>query len=170
MPKVRKNLVVNGLSGMLGDQVVFRHMRDGSTVVASKPDFSRRKFSEEQVTHQSRFREAVMYARMAAKTQPIYTELAAGTMKNAYNIALSDWFNAPVIHEATREAGVVRVRASDNVKVARVQVTVLDEGGNVSEKKEAVQVSDEWWEAACSAERVTVEVWDLAGNRVVCNA
>jgi hypothetical protein len=172
MPKVRKNVVIRGLSGMLGDQIVFRHMRDGSTVVAAKPDFSGRKFSGEQVSHQERFREAAAYAQAAAKREPIYAELAAGTMKNAYNVALSDWFNPPVIHEVRRDEGVIRVRASDNVKVAGVQVKVLDAAGVVVAEGEAVQVDSEWWEfagggLAAEGQRVVAKVWDLAGNVVM---
>ena len=37
------------------------------------------------------------YARDAARSQPIYAQLAAGTMKNAYNVAHGDWFHPPVI-------------------------------------------------------------------------
>jgi hypothetical protein len=53
-----------------------------------KPDFSKREFGERQLSHQQRFQEAAAYANAATKNQPIYAELAAGTMKNAYNIAL----------------------------------------------------------------------------------
>ncbi len=69
------------------------------------------------------------YAREAAKSQPIYEELAAGTIKSAYNFALSDWFNPPVIHCVERRDGLIRVEASDNVMVTKVVVTILDSGG-----------------------------------------
>ena len=85
--------------------LVFRQMPDGSTWVSGTPDFSQRKFSKGQKNHQRRFKEAAAYARDAAKTQPVYAELAKGTVKNAYNIALSDWFNPPVVRAAHRAAG-----------------------------------------------------------------
>ncbi len=167
MAKVKRNVMVSGLSGTLGKDLVFRQMKDGSTVVSAKPDFSKRVFSEGQLTHQSRFQRAAAYASKAAKTNPIYAELAKGTTKTAYNVALSDWFEAPIIHEVRREKGCVRVRATDNVRVAKVVVMILDEREVISEKGEGVRGEGDWWEYVTMAEgRVRVEVWDWAGNVV----
>lgn len=167
MAKVRSNVLVRGLSGAVGGQVVLRHMRDGSTVMADMPDFSNRKFGQEQKDHQSRFQQAVAYAKDAAQRYPIYAELAAGTLKNAYNVALSDWFNPPVIHKIERAQGCIRILASDNVMVARVQVTVLDEEGVIRERGEGVRGEGDWWEFVSNAEgQVSAEAWDLAGNKV----
>ena len=167
MAKVKNNVVVQGISGGI-KELVFRQMPDGSTYVSGKPDFSRRKFSKGQKDHQSRFQQAVAYAREAAKAQPIYAELAAGTIKSAYNFALSDWFNPPVIHKIERVDGHIRVQASDNVMVTKVLVTVLDEVGKAVEKKEAVQMEKNWWEVELVAEgKVMAEAWDLAGNVVI---
>jgi len=143
-------------------------MRDGSTVAAKMPDFGNRKFSQEQMGHQSRFQEAVMYAKAAAEKHPIYTVLTAGTLKNAYNVALSDWFHASVIHKITRESGCIRVWASDNVCVVRLQVTILDEEGEIRETGEgAWKVESGWWEYGTSVEgKVMAGAWDLAGNVV----
>ena len=166
MAKVIRNPVMQGISGAVGN-LVFRQMPDGSTYVSAKPDFSRRKFSEGQKEHQSRFQRAVAYARDAAKSQPIYGELAAGTIKSAYNFALSDWFNPPVIHCVERRNGLIRVEATDNVMVTKVVVTILNVDGNVIEKGEAVKVDERWWEYAAGMEgKVAVEAWDLAGNVV----
>jgi len=166
MAKARSNVIVRGLSGKLGEQVMLRHMRDGSTIMAKLPDFSKRKFSAEQKEHQSRFQRAVAYAK-AAYRHPIYAEIAAGTLKNAYNVALSDWFHPPVIHQVERAEGCIRIWASDHVMVTRVQVTVLDEEGGVRERGEGVRGEGDLWEYASGAEgRVVAEAWDLAGNRV----
>ena len=164
MAKVRKNSIAHGFSGGVGD-IVFQHMPDGNTYARGKPDFSHRKFSKGQKQHQSRFQLAVMYAREAAKTQPIYTKLAAGTIMSAYNFALSDWFNPPVIHKIERKDGRVRVQASDNVMVVKVVITVLDDEGKVVEKKDAGKIEGDWWEVELIGDgKVVVEAWDLAGN------
>ena len=166
MAKVIRNPVMQGISGGVGN-LVFRQMPDGSTYVSAKPNFSHRKFSEGQKEHQSRFQRAVAYARDAAKSQPIYGELAAGTIKSAYNFALSDWFNPPVIHCVERRNGLIRVEATDNVMVTKVVVTILDEDGNVIEKGKALKVDERWWEYAAGMEgNVAAEAWDLAGNVV----
>jgi hypothetical protein len=167
MAKVKNNPVVEGISGSVGG-MVFRQLPGGETWVSGKPDFSRRKFSEGQKNHQSRFKEAVAYAREAAKTHPIYAQLAAGTVKSPYNWALSDWFNPPVIHTIERKDKLIRVEASDNVMVKKVQVTILDAEGKVLEQGEAIQIKgSEWWEYASLKEgNAVAEAWDLAGNGV----
>ena len=164
MAKVKKNPIVRGISGKIGN-LVFRQMPGGETYVSGVPNFDKRKFSKGQKDHQSRFKMAVAYAREAAKTQPIYAKLAEGTGMSAYNFALSDWFNPPVIHTVERVDGKVRVQASDNVMVVKVVVSILDEERKVLEKKEAVQADGDWWEVELAADgKVVAEAWDLAGN------
>jgi hypothetical protein len=166
MAKITRKGVVQGLSGSIRD-LVFRQMPDGSTRVSRKPDFSRRKFSQGQKDHQNRFQQAVAYAREAAKVQPIYTELARGTTKNAYNWALSDWFNPPVIYRIKRSKGMIQVQASDNVMVTKVWIEILDKDGKVLEQGEARQVDSDWWEYVSNVEgTIQATAWDLAGNQM----
>ncbi len=165
MAKVRDNILMRGLSGKLGNQVVFRILRDGRTIVCNKPDFSNRKLSKDQKEHHKRFKAAAAYARVAARTNPIYAQLAEGTMKNAYNVALGDWFHPPVIQHVERRGRTIQVQASDDVMVAGVQVMILDEQGKVMEKGDALRGKDDWWEYAPTAEgKVALEARDLAGN------
>ena len=46
MAKVKKNMIVSGLSGSLGRDHYARITRDGRTIISAKPDFSNRQFSE----------------------------------------------------------------------------------------------------------------------------
>ncbi len=164
MAKVKKNPIVRGISGKIGN-LVFRQMPNGETYVSGTPNFDKRKFSKGQKDHQSRFKQAVAYAREASKSQPIYARLAEGTVMSAYNFALSDWFQTPVIHKIERGDGRVRVQASDNVMVVKVVVTVVDEEGVVVEKKEAIQTDGDWWEVELAGEgKIVAEARDLAGN------
>ena len=165
MAKVIDNILVRGLSGKLGDQVVIRRLRDGRTIVCNKPDFSQRKLSKGQKEHHKRFQAAAAYARQASRTNPIYAQLAEGTMKNAYNVALGDWFHPPVIQRVERRGKIIRAQATDDVLVASVQVMVLDKQRKVAEKGEAVRKKGDWWEYASSADGlVIVEARDMAGN------
>ena len=169
MAKVANNILLRGVSGKLGG-IVIRQMRDGSIRLSAPPDFSNRQFSSAQKEHQKRFKKAAAYARQAAQVEPIYAELAERTMRSAYNIALSDWFNPPVIHHIERRAGRILVQASDDVRVATVRVQILDEKGKVLEEGEAIQsnpeIGSEWWEYISNTEGQTIvaEAWDLAGN------
>jgi hypothetical protein len=105
---------------------------------------------------------------VASKTNPLYAELAKGTSKNAYNLPLSDWFHAPVIPEVTWQDGRICVEVTDNVQVANVRITILDDKrseGQTLEQGEAAQVNDAWWEYETSAEgKVIVEAFNPAGN------
>ena len=166
MAKVRDNLITEGLSGKLGKRLVARHMRDGRTIIATRPNYTGHKWTPGQRTHHSRFQEASAYASMASKSNPLYAALAAGTAKNAYNLALSDWFKPPVIHQVTRQAGSIRVHATDNVQVTEVRVTISDQQGNTLEQGRAVPLEKgAWWEYASTTEgSVHVEAFDPAGN------
>ena len=81
MAKVRRNAIIRELSGKLGD-VVFRQMKDGTTIITRKPDFSNRQFSQDQLDVQDRMKLAAAYG-VASKENPIYVEKAKGTDKNA---------------------------------------------------------------------------------------
>jgi len=164
MAKVVMNELMKALSGQIGG-LVFRQMPNGDVLVSMAPNFSRRKFSKGQKKHQQSFREAAAYARSAAKTQPIYAELAKGTL-TAYNIAVSDWFNPPVIHKVQQKDGRILIEASDNVMVTKVVVTVRDDQGAVLEKGEATRGEGNWWEYIPKTIRntITTEAWDLARN------
>ena len=167
MAQVKTNAIVRGLSGKFGDQIVFRHLRDGRTIMCARPDFSRRKLSKDQKKHHEKFKAAAAYARTASLSQPIYAELAAGTMKNAYNVALGDWFHPPVIHHIEKRDGKIIIQASDDVCVASVVVMVLDEEGKVIEKGEGIRGKGDLWEYTQTASRkVIVDVQDLPGIRV----
>jgi len=57
MAKASKKGTTHGWSGSIG-RLVFRQMTDGSTRVSVKPDFSERKFSQAQIDHQNKVRDA----------------------------------------------------------------------------------------------------------------
>jgi len=62
--------------------------------------------------------------------------------------------------------GKIFVAASDNVVVAKVVVTVLDNAGTVLEKGKAIAGKGDWWEYVpkTMGKMITAEAWDLAGN------
>lgn len=165
MAKVISNIAMSGLSGTLGKDLYIRQTRDGRTIISAKPDFSNRQFSEGQLDHQSCMKQAAAYAKVASKDNPIYAEKAAGKAKNAYNVALGDWFKPPGIRRIERNQGRIRVDASDDVMVTRVTVTILDDDGQPLEQGEAELVLGVWWDyRATNRARIQVEACDLAGN------
>ncbi len=176
MAKVDRNLVIMGLSGSLGDQLVIQAGRGGQTIIRAKPRPRKAKSTPAQEARIQRFREATAYAKDAATRESIYAEKAAGTVLTAYNVALADWFLPPEILEVdvggwTGRAGVtVRIRARDDVRVKTVRVMIVNAGGNEVEHGAATQVEGLWWEYVttvdCSTERaqVVVTAEDLPGH------
>jgi hypothetical protein len=174
MTKVLYNGSILSFRGKIGS-LIFRQLPDGTTVVTQGPPPKTRrqkrrakeKRSPAQKAHNSRFREAVDYAR-TAQVQSIYTELAAtAPMKTAYNFALSDWWHAPEIHHIERNEERIRVQATDDVLVTKVQVTIMDEDGKVLEKGEASRGEGDWWEFASLTQGKTIkaQAWDLPGHK-----
>ena len=140
MAIVRKNLVIQGLSGSLGDQLVIRQAKGGQTVVATTPSFdSDREFSEAQLENMERFRQATVYAK-DAREEDVYVEKAEGTPQTAYNVAMADWFHTPEVLEIDMSAWggvqgqIIRIKAIDDVQVAQVNVVITDEQGNAIEQ------------------------------------
>jgi hypothetical protein len=175
MTKVLFHGSIKGFRGRIGN-LIFRQLPDGSTVVTQAPPKknsrqkkrAKLKRSAHQQAHNSRFQEASAYAKQAAKVHAVYADLAAVTpMKTAYNFALSDWWHAPVIHRIQRRKGCIRVEASDNIMVARVRVTILDEQGAVLEKGEATRTKGNWWKfpSHAAGTKIVAEAWDLAKNK-----
>lgn len=176
MAKVKKNVVMNGLSGMLADQVVVKQDKAGRTIITVKPTFrDDREFSEAQQEQIEAFREAAQYAKVAAKTEAIYAEKAEDTPRSGYNVAIADWFHEPEVDEIdlsgwTGQAGQsIRIKALDDVKVERVTVLITDEADVLIEQGAAVQEDGLWWvytttQAASGQPKVMAVARDLPGN------
>jgi hypothetical protein len=173
MPRVIFHGSIQGFRGKLGN-LIFRQLPDGTTVVSKAPPKKTRrqkkraklKRSPAQKAHNNRFREAVAYAR-AAQVKPLYVELAAVTpMNTAYNLALRDWWEPPVIQRIERQEGRILVEATDNIMVSRVWVSILDEDGQLLEAGEGTRGAGDCWELASRAQGKTIiaEAWDLPGH------
>src|SRR5215208_4128213 len=105
MAKVKRNMIISGVSGSLGEDYYARITRDGRTIISHKPDFGNRQFSEAQRNVQNRTKQAAAYAKVASRENPIYAQEAKGTALNAYNVALRDWHRPPVIHSMNMDFG-----------------------------------------------------------------
>ena len=176
MAKADRNVMMRGLQGSVGEQVVLKADKAGRTIVSNKPVFREDwVFTAAQCAQQRRFRAARAYAR-GAKHLAIYQARAEGTPQTPSNVAMTDWFHPPEIREIDlsewreRAGGVIRVRAVDDVMVKQVWVTILDEAGEVVEEGEGVRGEGDWWayHAAVPAAgnlKVLVRADDLPGHQ-----
>ena len=179
MAKVGDNIVTTGLSGKLGNLLVFRNV-GGKTVVSSAPKKKQSAPSEAQEKHRLKFQEAILYARssMADNNVKDGYKAAAQEGESAFNVAVADFFNAPSIHEIdvsnyTGQPGsYIQIRAIDDFSVKEVSVTIQNADGSEVEHGMAVQQPGAiWWRytavqtnQSLTGDRIVVRVSDLPGN------
>jgi signal peptidase I len=173
MAKQKGNVVTHGLSGKVGDLLVFRQV-DGKTVVSKIPE-QPKKVSEEQLKHQKRFQRATIYGKSIA-ADPQLKELYNAEAKKkkgvtAYNIAVADYLNAPDIEDVdltgyTGTAGdEIRIIASDDFAVKEVHVSISNVDGGLIEEGYASQLVGNLWIYVASKNND-----NLAGDRIVVTA
>lgn len=179
MSKVGNNIVTQGLSGMLGNQLVFR-MRGSQTYVAKAPVKKEHEKTEAQIQHQRRWQEAILYAKGAIATPEVKEayKAAAGENLTAYNVAVADFMNAPHIDEINisqytgQPGSTILVRAVDDFNVAQVTVAIYNPDGSLVEQGNAVaEVGGALWKYTATAtntdlsgDKIVIRVSDVPGN------
>jgi hypothetical protein len=99
MAKQKGNVVTHGLSGKIGDLLIFRQ-RDGQTIVSKIPE-QQKTVSEKQTEVRKRFQQATLYAKISIATPGVKERYDSEAKKRkgmtAYNVAVADFYNAPDI-------------------------------------------------------------------------
>ena len=96
MAKVVSNLILQGLSGRLGRQLVVRQRRDGSYVVAAAPPRNTGRVpTEGQRAYREQFSAAIAYAK-SVKNNPDVIAAAREHGKTPFNWAVSDFLSRRV--------------------------------------------------------------------------
>lgn len=178
MAKLYSTIFARGLAGIVDEFVV--QTCSGQSITANKALFDDERESIQSLKpDQAAVLEATTYANFA-KTQDVYINKELETGVTAYNIAIADWFVAPRVLEIdverwTGEIGqTIRVKARDNVSVAKVSVVIRDADGKLLETGEAIQseAGSAWWNyttkthvAMTPFPSVKAIVQDLPGNR-----
>ena len=96
MAKINKNIIIEGLSGSLGGQLVIQYGKGGMTIVRTRPRPSNKPPTEAQLEARARFQEAAAYAK-DSKDEAAYIEQAEGTSQSSYNVAIADWYHSPEV-------------------------------------------------------------------------
>ncbi|WP_207425062.1 hypothetical protein [Pedobacter sp. SYSU D00535] len=147
MAKSKNNILTHGLSGLVGDLVVFRQ-RNGATIVANKPKQSTVPLSPEQILARKRFRSASAYAKAvvddAAKSAIYQTSLKRGS--SIYVMAVTDYLTPPEIDDINllgysgNIGQQIILNALDDFTVTSVRVEIKNADGTVLEEGAAAQV------------------------------
>lgn len=183
MAKLTQHFLGRAISGMIGRQLVFRRVRN-KTIVAAAPSPAKTS-SKAQQQQRKRFKEAMRYA----KAQMADTESKAAyeavarirEMPNAFNVAVSDFFNAPEIApvDLSRYTGKIGdkivAKVTDDFMVDSVWVRICDGSGNLLEEGGAcMQLNRVDWHYTSTAApvnstgiQVIITAKDLPGNETV---
>ncbi|MFD1628624.1 hypothetical protein [Pseudopedobacter beijingensis] len=179
--KVVDNDLVMGASGKIGKMLVFRQ-KAGKTIIA-KRGIRTAPLSVDQEAVTERFREAAIYAKKVSDDplkKALY-EAVAKPGQTAFNLALADFWKAPVVKKITLDdyngqiGGTILVRAIDNFKVETVTVQILDGNSSILETGQAILQDNglDWLYTATvensslQASTVRVTASDLPGNKTV---
>lgn len=180
MSKIQNNPLLKGASGMLGKVVVYREVR-GKVIMANRPKKSAT-LSEHQEASKSRFLKAVQYARKQLATEQTKAEYATGitlSKHSAYLVAVTDYLTSPQVNviDASLYKGIagntITVRATDDFKVAKVEVMIIGSNGTLIEQGQAVlqpDTFDEWIytitnaNAALTGTKIIASATDKPGN------
>ncbi len=132
MAKVKKNVLLEGISGRIGD-LVFKQYRDKTVVTARPRHDPKRKPTPGEARHRERIKTAASRAKgiLATPEGDAYYQAARLRLGklSAYHTAIFDFFESPVVENVKRgkEGGVV-IQVNDNVGVKKV--TILMPGGD----------------------------------------
>ncbi len=173
MAQSKNNIITHGLSGKIGDLIVFSQ-RGNRTIVSKAPREQTGEASTKQKEVRSRFQQAVLYAKSVMSdpaSKSAYADVADQEKGiSAYNIAVADLFNAPEIEEInlslyTGNLGdVIAVKVTDDFKVVQVKVSIHNADGTLVEEGAAVEQGTEWIYTA------TVKNDNLAGDKITIQA
>jgi hypothetical protein len=150
MAKVKDNVMMKGFSGTIGKQLTFRQI-GGETFVSNYQKAPAVATTEKKLAAQAKFGIATAYARRALKDpelKAMYQAVVKGGQR-AFNIAMRDALNAPVVKSIQAEnyqghvGDQIIVRATDDFKVADVVVSIYNKAGNLIEEGNAVIQEDD---------------------------
>ncbi len=178
MAKQTNNVVTHGLSGKIGDLLIFRQW-NGKTIVSSVPR-QPKTVSDKQKQQRERFQNAVLYAQSAVAAEGLKEQYAAGAQKgkSAFNIAVADFLTAPDIRQIDlseytgQPGGKIHITISDDFAVTTVSVSITNADGTLVEKGEALRGLGNLWTYTATQENQSLEgdkieiiASDLPGNQ-----
>lgn len=177
MAKADNNVLLSKLSGSIGKQLTIKQ-RGGKTIVSKAQDRREKAATEKQQEAQDKFADASAYAKrvLADPDMVAMYKTMALPGQNAYNIALKDAYNAPVIESLEtgkypgKPGDTIHVRAIDDFRVFQVIVAVYSAEGALLEKGNALMGRNgKDWVYTITGEnkgsKVIATAEDLPGNQ-----
>jgi hypothetical protein len=182
MPKLKDNYLLNGASGNMAKQYVYKK-RGNTTHIAKMPKIRKdRQPTERQLEVRDLFGEASLYAKGAMANADLKKEYdkKATNGNTGYNVAFRDYLKAPRVKkiDTSEYNGIIGstivIHAKDDFRVASVKVSIHTAAGVLIEEGNAIlnPVKLHQWiytatqnNAAFTGCRVTAVAKDLPDNK-----
>lgn len=165
MAKSRDNVVMQGASGKVGRNLVFRQRGD-QTIIAKRPRVTAggREVTEKQQQVQNRFLNASLYAKQAIQDPELKAAYSrkATVNQTAYNVAFKDFFARPEVR-LLNDSGYlgnvgdeITFLVRDILKVTAIEFEILDQDDTVVEVGQAEPTDEEntGWKYTASTENI----------------
>ena len=178
MARSKENVLTHGMSGKIGDIIVFRNV-NGNTIVAKAPAKSKSKASEKQLLQRERFLEAAIYSK-SVQLDPELKALYESSLiegKTVYIMAMTDFLNSPTIKnvEINNYSGsggsTIAMRVTDDFMVKQVEVTITNlSGGTLEQGNAALQPNGLDWHYITTSDstgevgKIIITATDNPGN------
>jgi len=177
---VKNNLATKGFSGGLGDEFVYRQIKD-RTFFAKAPR-KRSVITPGMEAAKARFQEAVYYAKTVLMDPAIREDYATRAKEaglgSAYQAALTDFLKAVKIASFNTDSyqgnigNPIYIQAADDFKIQQLTVTLQRADGTVIESGAAVRQQTGWLYQATQANatragtKVIIQAKDRPGKQV----
>ena len=183
MAKSKNNVITHGLSGLIGDLLVFRQ-RANKTIVADRPKPFSKPPTTVQLGIQSRFKKAAQYAKTAILDPLLKAgyQAVARLGQSAFNRAFKDYQLAPEFDEDINLSGYtgaigdeINVSVIDDFQVIGVKVKIMNADTSLLEEGDAIQSANglDWIytttavNAGVPGSTIIFTASDLPGNQTV---
>ena len=173
MAESKNNIITHGLSGKIGDLIVFSQ-RDGKTYVSKAPKNKTVEDSPKQKEHKLKFQKATLYAKSVINNPDLKQMYSAkedhSKGMSIYNVAMKDFFNAPEIQSIDltaykgKKGDLIKIIAIDDFAVKAVSVKIESANGSLIEEGTATDSAYEWIYTA------TANNADLTGAKITISA
>ncbi|MDO5615208.1 MAG: hypothetical protein Q4G16_03400 [Cruoricaptor ignavus] len=175
MAKSTNNIITHGLSGKVGNLLVFSQ-RNGKTIVSKAPK-KPTKETEKQKEQRIKFQEAIIYSKSVQEDlKNQYQEEGKSKGLTAHNIAVADFLKAPKIETidlsnyAGKKNDLIKIKVFDDFKVERVILKIENADGSLVEEGNATEEGLYWVykskenNADLSGDKITVRAYDIPAN------
>jgi len=117
MAKLINNTVMQGVSGIIGKTLIFRQMKNGTTVIAMRPKPRTKPITPAEAATHQRFKEAAHIAKKRLQDPILKAQYLAKAKpgQSAYLVALTEYLNAPKIAPETPKNTSIHPKKTINI-------------------------------------------------------